>query len=136
MSIIARGKAALRYLIKAVPPGYLQADSPAAVATHYIRAADLPDEQIDDLIEAGSLEPWRVSADGEPWFRATDPDAVENWSPHTCPMVGNGLDDGDFADGFDPYAIPADSPAVVWPDADDDDDDFDSRNPYRWSGNP
>ena len=138
MSISAKLKAMCGRMIYGVPAGY---PTPAVAAVDYLPESDLPGPA-DDLIKAEAIRPWRVSADGVRWFRAVDATALEDWAPHTCPVIPADLDDGDEND-FDPYAIPADDPADDPFDGllgelgdDDDDDGFDSRNPYRWSGNP
>ena len=62
---IQKGLIAMSKLIRPVPPGYLPVE--AEPRYEYLPESELPDNA-DELIEAGTVEPWRHDGT-EQWYR-------------------------------------------------------------------
>lgn len=60
--------------------------------TRYICEGDLPDDEIYAAMNSGTLECWRIDAEGRQWFRQVD---------RTIYGVGRDFDDFGDIDGYD-----------------------------------
>ena len=72
MSMSAKLRSLCTRLIRGVPDGYIRADADAP-KFRYLPSTQLPAD-IDRLIEAELVAPWRTDQDGVQWYKAADED--------------------------------------------------------------
>ena len=73
MKFIRKGLAKMRRLIRAVPEDYFGPIKADTQKFHYVPESELSAVEAD-LIIAKDLEPWRIDASGEPWYRLENQD--------------------------------------------------------------